>query len=277
MIKYIATDLDGTLFYPSDRKNMICKANLFFVQSFIDNGGKLILVSGRSVDFGNRVISKIGRNAAIIGYNGGIISADGDILKQNPIPKNELTVILTEVNKTYKMMGYMLFCDDGIYFDSPSHNKLYALITKLFNKHTGIYAENMKNKPSEFSNALKNKEVYKLMFFVGITKKKQNEASDLNRILRNAYENLESSWSNQVIEVTSKGCSKGEAIVEFCDLKGIDKSEVAVVGDSGNDISMFKLFFENSFCMEHGPESVHKYAKYTIFKFEDLSRYLNKK
>lgn len=115
------------------------------------------------------------------------------------------------------------------------------------------------------------------MFMIGLTKKKQRQARDINRILRNAYDNLESAWSNQVIEVTSSGSSKGEAIKEFCELKGINKDEVAVVGDSGNDITMFKEFPENSFCMEHGPETVHKYAKYTIVKFEDLSRYLSKK
>ena len=48
MGKIIATDLDGTLFYPKDKNEMIYKPNLFFLQSFIDDGGKVILISGRS-------------------------------------------------------------------------------------------------------------------------------------------------------------------------------------------------------------------------------------
>ncbi len=277
MIKYLATDLDGTLFYPSDRKNYLNRANLFFVQSFIDNGGKLILVSGRSIEFGERVIKKIGRPATIIGYNGSVISDKGEILKRNPIPKDELNSILDEVVVTYKMLGWFLFCEDGIYFKSPKNNKLAVVAMKIYNHHQGIYGEKMFSKVEEYENALKNKDVYKLMFMIGLTKKKQRQARDINRILRNAYDNLESAWSNQVIEVTSSGSSKGEAIKEFCELKGINKDEVAVVGDSGNDITMFKEFPQNSFCMEHGPETVHKYAKYTIVKFEDLSRYLSKK
>lgn len=54
MNKIIATDLDGTLFYPKDRINIICKENLFFIQSFIDNGGKLVIVSGRSLLYGKK-------------------------------------------------------------------------------------------------------------------------------------------------------------------------------------------------------------------------------
>lgn len=277
MIKFLATDLDGTLFYPRDRKNYLSKANLFFVQSFIDNGGKLILVSGRSVEFGERVVKKIGREATIIGYNGAVISDKGEILKRNPIPKEDLNAILEEVCSTYKMVGWMLFCDDGIYFKSPKNNKLSVLAMKIYNHSQKIYAENMYSKESEYENALKNKDVYKLMFMVGITQKKQREAQDFNRILRNAYESLECAWSNQVIEITEKGSSKGKSILEYCKLKNINKEEVAVVGDSGNDITMFKEFPNNSFCMQHGPESVHKYAKYTISKFEDLSRYLSKK
>ena len=50
-----------------------------------------------------------------------------------------------------------------------------------------------------------------------------------------------------------------------------------MVGDSGNDIPMFKEFPENSFCMSRAPETIQKYAKYTIDKYEDLSRYLIKK
>ena len=54
-------------------------------------------------------------------------------------------------------------------------------------------------------------------------------------------------------------------------------SEIYVVGDSGNDISLFKAYPKNSFCMGHAPDAVKKYAKYTIEKFEDLSRYIFEK
>ena len=39
-MKILVTDLDGTLFYPKDKKAMICKENLDFVRNFIDKGNK---------------------------------------------------------------------------------------------------------------------------------------------------------------------------------------------------------------------------------------------
>ena len=62
MNKVIATDLDGTLLYPKDKKNIVCKPNLYFLQSFIDKGGKVIIVSGRSLAYGLRVKERINRN-----------------------------------------------------------------------------------------------------------------------------------------------------------------------------------------------------------------------
>ena len=50
-MKVLATDLDGTLFYPKDKKNIICLENLKFIRDFIDEGNKVILISGRSFDF----------------------------------------------------------------------------------------------------------------------------------------------------------------------------------------------------------------------------------
>jgi len=277
MIKYIATDLDGTLFYPTDRKNMIDKANLFYVQSFIDGGGKLIIISGRSIRFGENVMKRIGRKGVIVGYNGAVISVDGQIVKSYAIPKDELSQIITEFTSAYKIMGLMLFCNDAIYFHAKKHKRLYNYAAKIYCNHQGNNCENIVCDDNLFKDALENKNVYKLMFFIGITLRKQRQAMELNKILRNAYTNLESSWSNQVIEVTSKGCSKGEALKEYAQYANIKDDEIAVVGDSGNDISMFKEYPDNSFCMEHAPKSIQKYAKYTISKFEDLSRYLTKK
>ena len=50
-MKILATDLDGTLFYPKDKKEMICKENLTFIRDFIDQGNKLVIVTGRSLAY----------------------------------------------------------------------------------------------------------------------------------------------------------------------------------------------------------------------------------
>ena len=47
-----------------------------------------------------------------------------------------------------------------------------------------------------------------------------------------------------------------------------------VVGDSGNDISMFLDFPESSFCMSHGPENVKKRARFVIDRFYELQDFV---
>lgn len=58
MPKILATDLDGTLFYPKRRITMISKRNLKFIRDFVDNGNKLLIVSGRNVKFAKKVEKK---------------------------------------------------------------------------------------------------------------------------------------------------------------------------------------------------------------------------
>ena len=71
-----------------------------------------------------------------------------------------------------------------------------------------------------------------------------------------------------------KGCSKGESLKKYQKYKGVSDENIYVVGDSGNDISMFKEYYENSFCMKHSSPAVKKYAKHILRRFYDLQAYL---
>lgn len=277
MIKYIATDLDGTLFYPKDRRHLISKENLFFLQSFIDGGGKVILVSGRSVEYGKKVEKVIGRKCTLIGFNGAVLYEDGKILRSESIDKNEIKELIDELLVPFKLPGVMIMTEKGFFIKIRKGCEILKYFYALYNKIQGNYGEVPHFKIEEFNEALENQMIFKLMFLIGVTSRKKKQAMYLNKIIRNAHTNIESSWSNEVIEITPKNCSKGSIMREYCKIKGIKDDEICVVGDSGNDISMFKEFKETSFVMGKAPEAVKKYAKYTIDKFEDLSRYIVKK
>ena len=277
MIKYIATDLDGTLFYPKDKKNLIAKENLFFLQSFIDNGGKVILASGRSIEYGKRVEKAIGRECILIGYNGAVLYENNEILKSNNIDKTEVQEIIDDVTKIYKIPAVLIMTENGFFIKVRKGRDFFKKIYNVYNQFLGNYKEVYHKSNEEFEDALENQKIYKLMFFVGITRRKKRQAMELNKMIRNAFPNVESSWCNEVIEITPKDCSKGARIRDYCKIRNINDDEILVVGDSGNDISMFKEFKETSFCMAKAPEVIRKYAKFTISKYEDLSRYIIKK
>jgi len=273
-MKVIATDLDGTLFYPRDKKNMIYAPNLFLLQNFIDKGGKVILISGRSVDYCKLVIKKLDRPASVIGFNGSCIYSDGKFIEKKVIPNEEAKILIKETFETFHNFGVFLMTDKGVTVHLKTKSKLVRFGSKIYYKNQKIYAEKLSFNEEDYEEELEHGNIYKIMLFFGITKRKMNAAREANKILRNSYENFECSWSTSVIEITLKGCSKSNALKDFVEINNIDKKDVYVVGDSGNDISMFKEFYENSFCMDHSPNSVKKYARYTIDKFEDLSRYI---
>ena len=123
-----------------------------------------------------------------------------------------------------------------------------------------------------FEKELNESKVYKIMVFIGLRKNKMAISKETNKVLREEFDEIESSWTAQVNELTPKGCNKGNGVERYCKLMNINKEDVYVVGDSGNDITMFNKFYENSYCMKHGHPSARKYAKHIISRVYKLEK-----
>ncbi len=277
MNKIIATDLDGTLFYPKDRRNIICKENLFFIQSFIDNGGKLVIVSGRSLLYGKKVQKVIDRDIDIIAFNGGCIYSNNEIIDSNIVDNQEAESIINDIFNDYRVMCVTLMCEDGMYIKARDDSEFIGLLYKIYYKFQKQYAEKSFFKKKEYDYALKNKKIFKILVVFGLTPKCNKRAEEATKVLNNTYSNIEAAWTSVAVEITTKDVSKGQAIEKYCEINKLNKDDVYVVGDSGNDISMFKKFHEHSFAMKKAPASVKRFSKYVINKFEDLSRYIYEK
>ena len=277
MKKVLATDLDGTLFYPKDKKNLICKKNLFFIQSFIDNGGELIIASGRSLDFGKKVQKVIGRSCTLVCYNGGLTYRNGKIIDCDLIDNNIAKEIIDIAFEDLLIPGVFLMTDKGTFIRTKSKSTFIRWCYKVYYSFEGGYAEDFDPSPEAYEEQLAHGKINKIMIFFGLGKKANARAANVNKIFRETMDNIESCWSATTIEISPKDCSKGNAIKRLCELESYDADDVFVVGDSGNDISMFKNFNKNSFCMGHASSTIKKYAKYTIDNFEDLSRYIYEK
>ena len=277
MTKVIATDLDGTLFYPKDKKGIIYEPNLFFIQDFIDKGGEVILITGRSFSYCKKVLDKIGRKCAVIAYNGACVYDGEKIIHRATIANEEAKSIIDDVSTTFKTKGVFLMTDKGVIIDMIYRSKLIRAIGRAYYRSQKNLAEDFYFEDKIYQDELNNGVINKINIFFGIGKKSRKRASEATTILRSAYDHVETNWSDMVIEITPKNASKSYALEKLCEIMKYDRKDVYVVGDSGNDISMFKTFPENSFCMSHSAASVKKHAKYVIDKFEDLSRYIYEK
>ena len=110
--KVIATDLDGTLFYPKKRLRMINTDNKLFLRKFIDQGGRVVLVSGRNLRYLEKVKRKLKRPVDAIGCNGAFIKVDNQFIKKSPMNNLRLLKVLNDMNKRFKIGGIFLMCDE---------------------------------------------------------------------------------------------------------------------------------------------------------------------
>ena len=163
---------------------------------------------------------------------------------------------------------------NGLSIHLKFKSKLIRWVYSLYYKSMGVYAEHLIEGEEGYQKELNEGSIFKFMIYFGLGRRNKKRASQVNTILRNTYDNVECNWCGNVIEITAKGANKAKALNLLLEEKGINKDKLYVIGDSGNDISMFKAFPENSFCMGHAPETVKKYARYVVDKFEDLSRYI---
>jgi Cof subfamily protein (haloacid dehalogenase superfamily) len=273
--KVIATDLDGTLFYPRKRIRMIGKDNRQFIEKFMDDGGRLLLVSGRNRYFGEKVGANLKRNVDVVGCNGTFVLSNGALIKETFFAKESLKTILKEAQREYALPMVMLFTKHrNIVIPRSGIGRMAGLAYTVYQTFQGTYREPIVRSDRVYYEELEKGEVYKAMLFFGISGKAKRKAMEANKLMRLRYPDAEFSWVDQAIEITPKGCTKSSGIEFYLDYNHLNRDNVLVVGDSGNDISMFESFKEQSFCMEHSPDAVQKHAKHIIKRFYDLETYI---
>lgn len=276
MIKVLVTDLDGTLFYPKNKFRMIPKKNLKVLRNFVDNGGTLVIASGRNNTFANKVINKINRPLVFLGCNSAIIYENKKITNEILLDNHELRSFLDDFNKRFSPTTNILMTDKDNCLMNPLKRKLITfLFYPIYNLFQGVYREPFQISKKRFNYQLDNAKIYKCMIMIGITKSAAAYAQVVNKYLMSNYPRFEFNWSSSSIEITAKGANKALGIKKYIESHGFKKSEVAVVGDSGNDIDMFKEYYENSFCMGHSFSTVKKYANNIIDNFSDIEKFLS--
>ena len=271
----IATDLDGTLFYPRAHLKMIGKKNRRFLERFIQDGGKVLIVSSRNRFFSNKVSANIGVPIDSICCNGALIISDNKIIKETSFSPENALLILEKMRAKYgtRFVASMTR-DHNMILANKDNGFVNNFMFWCYQLVQGVYREPSIKSNELFYEAIEQKKTYKFLTMMGVMPSKIEESKELNKILREEFPEAEFSWCNQAIEITPKGCSKGEALEFYLDYNSIPRDNVLVVGDSGNDISMFEEFKENSFCLEHGSPSVKKYASRVIRRFYDLEKYI---
>ena len=278
MNKILATDLDGTLFYPKQKKKFLPKNNLLFVQKWIDNGNRLALVTSRSEEFLQNVVKEINRPVDLVICNSSKIISDNKVIRDVTVANDQMRSILTEIDKRYHPTAYLMTTEKYPCVISRHRftGKLLMKFYKMWWKRQGMYREPFILSNATFQKELAEGKIYKVMVFFGLGRGKTKFTKDLNKIFHKEFPDVEFSWVGKVIEVTPKDCSKGKGLEYYCKYLNAEPNDIYVIGDSGNDISMFNSFRENSYCMKHSSKVVKKYAAHIVPRVASLEKLLEK-
>lgn len=278
MPNILALDLDGTLFYPKKKIKMIPKKNVKFIQDFIDAGNKVVLCSGRNMAYALKVEEKLERNIDVIGCNSAFIYTDKKLVRSLTLKTPGISDLVHEFTEKFGVKVWLLMSKDQSLVIAGEMSFIKKWLYKIVYAMQGVYAEKYVISNEIFEQELKTGQIYKLMMFFGLGSKSKEKAYEANKVLEEQYKDqLEGAWSDNFIELTPIGISKSNGLKEYCQINNFNHDDVYVVGDSGNDISMFKEYYEHSFCMNHSPEEVKKFAKYYIDTVADLAKYIGGK
>ena len=278
MGKLLAVDLDGTLFYPKGVKRCISKKNVKFLQDFIDAGNRVVLITSRSTQFTDKLKDEIKRDFDIMNCTSAQIFANGECIRESAMKKDDLKSILDYLDKEHHPLAYLLTSKDYpcVIKQNVKVGKILLGIYKLYWYFQHCYREPYVFDNGLFDNEVEKSSALKIMVFFGLGRSKKQVTKELNKLLREKHPGIESSWTQFVNELTPIGCNKGDGLEFYCNHLGIDKKDVIVVGDSGNDIAMFNKFHENSYVMAHAYPSVKKYAKNVVSRVFKLRKYVLK-
>jgi Cof subfamily protein (haloacid dehalogenase superfamily) len=277
MIRLIATDLDGTLFYPKKRVFGLPYRNRVFLRRFLDDGGQVVLVSGRSPKVLPKVERILHHPLTLIGCNGGYVYDDSGLHDAWPMDPNKLLDLYATFKSNYGIPVWFLFDDHKpLYLAfSPNVTSLIRVGLYLGNFFNGFYREDIIGGEERFVRKLTASPNYKIMLTLGLGEPAKMKASEIALAVQDKFgKDFSIAVSNNAIEASAYGVSKGITLRKYCEEHGIAPDEVLVCGDSGNDLTMFENF-PHSFAMAHSPLSFQSQANHVISRLSDLKDYLS--
>ena len=276
MSKLLASDLDGTMFYPKRLFRCIPRRNVKFLREWIDSGNKVVFVTSRSHSFTKRLEKEIERPVDYINCASCQIYHNDKCIRNNHLDNKSIVKIVGEIQEKYKPLGILITTKNYpvILKKCVKGKILLGLFYKLYWFFQLKYREEYIMDNKIFDEELAHGDVYKVMLFFGLGKNKRKISIEINEKLVQDYPEIETSWVSFIIDITPKDCNKGFGLDYYVKSTGVDPHEVYVVGDSGNDIVMFDEFYEHSYCMKHSYPSVKKHAKYSISRVFKLNHVL---
>ncbi|OKZ85517.1 Cof-type HAD-IIB family hydrolase [Clostridium sp. 29_15] len=240
MIKLIASDMDGTLINSS---HQISSGNLSAIRRAQESGIEFAIATGRDYSMVKPFLDKYELKCEAI-------AVIEEILKESSI----VDIYTSEGIFTTKYSKEDF--DNAVnrikeFNKEMTKDNIIKLLTEIREKMIEFHIEDIDKMISSEIVFYKIITSHKDKYIIRNLKKKINEIGGLAVASTSEYD----------IEVNDIQAQKGLILAKVAEMKGIEKDEVMVLGDSFNDYSMFTEF-KNSYAMKNAIDEIKKIATY---------------
>ena len=223
MTKLFVTDLDGTLLPTATQ---VSAANIAAVKKMVAAGITVTLATGRMYKAALPVAEQMGVNVPIITYNGALIkSTDGEIIHADYIEPS----LAREVLDFFRERGWyiQIYSDDNLYFvEHTAEAKGYENAQQILGHAVG-------EKITDYT-----KHVAKLLSITSGGAETNERVKICNERFAGRIKAVRS--NENYAEIVNPNVSKAVAIKILADKLNVAMADVAVIGDSDNDLPMLK-------------------------------------
>ena len=241
MYKMIILDLDGTLL--NDYKE-VSKENINLMRRAYEEKGIIsVIATGRPLGYANE-ICKLYNNC----FGNYIIASNGAIIKD--IKNDEYINKITFTTKEILTLRNMYLEEQADYIILCTEERSITETKYLDGEDWGTNFNKEKTKIENIEEILKeNPNTTGALCIIGgdipvlekiLKKVKILEDVQASVICNYIYQSKNNIINQKYIDVTKKGCTKKNAIHILANKLGIKQEEIIVMGDGGNDISMFE-------------------------------------
>ncbi|MGC6769219.1 HAD-IIB family hydrolase [Enterococcus sp. LJL128] len=262
--KVLVCDMDGTLTYEESESSTYTPSkkglpvrNHEQITQFIDDGGFFCVATGRLAADVQGVIGAelFGRSYKIVQNGSFTIDPEGNILGQDQFSKEQSDRIYQKL-RALQLPFACSVADQHTYEAEIALELMESVFGDVVEK---VQVSEQAAHPENPANICIVREDNQAL---------RQDLLKLQKALADEAVNFQIT-SPYTIDINPVSVNKGAAVKKLVEQLAVPIQQVAVVGDSYNDISMFKVFPE-SYVMSHAEAPVKKQAKYQVAMVADV-------
>jgi Cof subfamily protein (haloacid dehalogenase superfamily) len=234
-IRLLAVDIDGTLLNSSFA---ISPRDLAALRRVHGLGVEVILVTGRRHTFAMPI-------ASLLGFDLWLCTSNGAVTRSTAGETFHADLLAAETAR--RLCEYMKEFRGGtvITFDQDSRGAIVVETTDELNRHVSRWVEH-NAEYIEIVSPLERcftRDPVQAMFCGPVERMKTAEAMLDSSPVREFTTMLKTEYPHRdlsLLDILTRDCSKGHAVLRWAERRGIPRSEIMAVGDNYNDIEMLE-------------------------------------